>query len=74
MYFSGAYSSSSEEVKDFVPAVIDVLRKKDKMGSECCADAINVLNVIIFRRVCRENQRFEQYEREYLTEFLDQNG
>lgn len=74
MFFSGAYITGSEEVKDFVPAVIDVLRKKDKMGADCCAAAIAVLNVMVFRRVCLDNPRFEQYESLYMNEFADQKG
>ena len=74
MFFSGAYITGSEMVRDFVPAVIDILRKKDKMGADCCAAAVAVLNVMIFRRVCLDNPRFEQYENLYMNEFVDQKG
>ena len=64
----------SESAEDMVAALLDVLRKKDKLSPECCATAISALDATLFRRFCRDSTKYQAYENAFLESFEKLDG
>lgn len=66
--------AASEDAEEMVSAMLDVLRKKDKLSPECCAAAIAALDATLFRRFCKDNFRFQSYEDMFMESFKKFDG